>query len=409
MSKTDIEVYSYRWIVLLLFMFANITMQLLWICYASVGAQAMAFYGVTDLLMIDLLALTFMVVYIPVTFISAWIIDKYGFRIGAGIGALLAGIFGFMRIFAFGDYTLALIFTIFIAIGQPFILNAVTKLSANWFPEDERTIATGLAMLAQFLGIAITMLLTPELVVGNDLMVMLIIYGILSLTSGILFVVFVKDKPPTPPTTKEISERVVLTEGLRQLFKNKQFIILFIAFFVVLGIFNTVLTLIQQLVDPRGTFDVAFSGIVGGLILIGGIIGSLVSSALNDKFKKPLLILIISLLISTVSLFVLAFAYDQITLCLSGFFFGFGVLAAAPVSLEYAVDITTPVPEASSNGMLMMIGQVGGILFVLIFPEITILNALGNADLILAMIIQAVLFTIVLILAVYMKLKLTTK
>ena len=127
-----------------------------------------------------------------------------------------------MRIFAFGNYALVLIFTIVIAIGQPFILNAVIKLSANWFPEDERTIATGLAMLAQFLGIAITMLLTPELVVGNDLMVMLIIYGILSLISGILFVVFVKDKPPTPPTDKPVSERVILTEGLRQLFKNAQ-------------------------------------------------------------------------------------------------------------------------------------------------------------------------------------------
>ena len=391
MSEKKVQVYGYRWIVLLLFMLANIVMQFLWISYAAVSASAALYYG-QELIMIDLLSLTFMVVYIPVTFVSAWVLDKYDFRIGAGIGALLAGIFGFLRFFAFNNYALALIFQIGIAVGQPFILNAVTKLSANWFPEDERTMATGLAMLAQFLGIALCMVISPML---GGIGTINLVYGIIALFAGIIFVIFVKDRPPTPPSTEVITEKVMMTDGLKTLFKNKQFVILTIGFLILLGIFNTVLTLILQIVSPRGHGE-DFAGTLGGLILVGGIIGSIVFSGLSDKLKKRKILIVIALTISVVSMYIMSFASDATMLSVFGFFFGFGILGAAPVALEYAVDITKPVPEASSNGMLMMFGQVGGIVFILGLP---LLIATG-ADFFPALIVMAILFTITLILFV---------
>lgn len=397
MSEKNVQVYGYRWIVLLLFMFANIVMQFLWISYAAVSASAVLYYGFTalDTIMIDLLSLTFMVVYIPVTFISAWVLDKYDFRIGAGIGAILAGIFGFLRFLAFNNYALVLIFQIGIAVGQPFILNAVTKLSANWFPEDERTMATGLAMLSQFLGIALCMVISPVLVIGNDLGTLNLVYGIMALIAGVLFVIFVKDRPPTPPSTEISTEKVMMTDGLKTLFKNKQFVILTVGFLILLGIFNTVLTLILQIVSPRGHGE-DFAGTLGGLILVGGIVGSIVFSGLSDKLKKRKILIVIALAISVVSMYIMSFASDATMLSIFGFFFGFGILGAAPVALEFAVDITKPVPEASSNGMLMMFGQIGGIAFILGLADLK----MPNNDLLPALIIQAVLFTITLILFV---------
>ena len=390
MSEKNIKVYSYRWVVLLLFMLANIVMQFLWISYASVSATAALYYG-QDVLMIDLLSLTFMIVYIPITFVSAWVLDKYDFRIGAGIGALLAGIFGLLRFFAFNNYALVLVFQIGIAVGQPFILNAVTKLSANWFPEEERTLATGLAMLAQFLGIALCMVISPVL---GGIDTINLVYGIIALIAGVLFVIFVKDRPPTPPSTEITTEKVMMTEGLKSLFKNRQFVVLTIGFLILLGIFNTVLTLILQIVSPRG-YGEDFAGTLGGLILIGGIIGSLVFSALSDKLKKRKVLIVIALLISVISLYVISFTSDATLLNVFGFFFGFGILGAAPVALEFAVDLTKPVPEASSNGMLMMFGQVGGIIFILGLADLTLPP---NNDLLPALIIQAILFTITIIL-----------
>ncbi|TFF89610.1 MAG: MFS transporter [Promethearchaeota archaeon] len=396
MSEKNIQVYSYRWIVLLLFMLTNITLQILWISFAPVRSLAATFYDV-DGLLIDLLTLTFMIVYIPVAFLSAWIIDKYGFKIGSGIGALIAGIFGLLRFFAFEDYLLVLLFQIGIGVGQPFLLNAVTKLSANWFPEDERTTSTGLGLISQFLGIALGMFITPFLVVGNFLLPMLLTYGILSLITGILYVVFVKDKPPTPPSDKPIEEKVLMSEGLKQLFNNKQFIVLFVLFFLGLGIFNTVTTYIEGISVGKG-YDEDFAGILGGLMLIGGIVGSLVMSTISDKYNKRKILLIISIAIAAISLSVITFTTVDYLLNIFGFLLGFGLLSAGPVGLEYAVDLTEPVPEASSNGMLLMVGQIGGILLILFLEEVKI-----GLDYWPALLIQSILLFIGLLLCFFLK------
>ncbi|MFW9989930.1 MAG: MFS transporter [Candidatus Odinarchaeota archaeon] len=396
MNETSIQVYRYRWVVLLLFMLENIILQMLWICFAPVNEIAQTFYGVNKLL-IDLLALSFMIVYIPIAFLSAWIIDKYGFRIGAGIGAIITGIFGFLRFVAFDDYILLLIFQIGIGIGQPFILNAITKLSANWFPDDERTTATGIALISQFLGIALGMFITPLLIPTDNLIPMLFIYGILSLIISIIFIILIKDRPPTPPTKVLLEEKVLISEGLKKLFKNKHFILLFILFFLGLGIFNTIATYIFGIVEPRG-YSETFSGILGGLMLLGGIAGCIIMATFSDKYEKRKPLLIFSLTMATISLFIITFTFDRIILITFAFLLGFGLLSAGPVGLEYAVDITKPVPEASSNGMLMMIGQIGGILFILSFEDVKI-----NGDYWPALLIQAVFLIIAVIISFFLK------
>ncbi|MEJ2296183.1 MAG: MFS transporter [Candidatus Lokiarchaeota archaeon] len=222
MSEEKIQVYGYRWIVLLLFMLVNITVQILWITFAAVTIPAQAYFGGIDELFIFLLSAIFMIIYIPDTFLASWIIDKYDFKVGCGIGAILTAIFGFLRFFAGSDYFLMLIFTIGIAIGQPFVMNSITKLSGNWFPKTERTTATGLGTLSMFIGILLGVLLTPFLIVLS-FSSMLLIYGILSLVVGAFFVIFAKSRPPTPSSSEIVSEKVLMGEGLKKLFTNNSF------------------------------------------------------------------------------------------------------------------------------------------------------------------------------------------
>ena len=71
-------------------------------------------------------------------------------------------------------------------VRKPFVMNAATALTAKWFPVKERAIATGLATLAQYIGILIAMVVTPMLIVskasdpnyGSGIDNMLKIYGI---------------------------------------------------------------------------------------------------------------------------------------------------------------------------------------------------------------------------------------
>jgi MFS family permease len=401
MSEEKIQVYGYRWIVLLLFMLVNITVQILWITFAAVTIPAQAYFGGIDELFIFLLSAIFMIIYIPDTFLASWLIDKYDFKIGCGVGAILTAIFGFLRFFAGPDYFLMLIFTIGIAIGQPFIMNSITKLSSNWFPKTERTTATGLGTLSMFIGILLGVLLTPFLIVGNNLSSMLLIYGILSLVVGALFVFFAKSRPPTPSSSETVSERVLMGEGLKKLFTNKSFLILVFLYFIGLGVFNMITTYIQVILIPKNPLEYGdtFAGIVGGIMLLGGILGAIILSALSDKLQKKVVITIIALVIATISLFVFTFVADAITLMIIAFLFGFGLLGAAPIALEYAVDITKPVPEASSNGILMMVGQIGGILFILGLADLK----LPDGNYLPALLLEAILIAIALVLSFFLK------
>src|SRR5512143_3242359 len=111
------KLYGYRWLVLAVFMFINLTIQMLWITYAPITGPAAQFYGVTDL-QIGLLAMSFMLAFIPLSIPVSWAIDTYGFRKTVSLGAIIMGVFGVGRGLAGADYTLVLISTIGLAISQ---------------------------------------------------------------------------------------------------------------------------------------------------------------------------------------------------------------------------------------------------------------------------------------------------
>jgi len=393
MSDKEIQVYGYRWVVLLLFFLVNAVIQILWISYAPVATTALSYYNLDDLLLVDLFSLTFMIAYIPMTFIASFLLDKYDFRIGAGIGAILMGIFGFLRYFAFQEFWVALLFQLGIAIGQPFLLNAVTKLSANWFPETEKTTATGISLLSTYIGVALGSILSPILVAMWDISGMLLTFGILALISAVLFVVFARERPPTPPTREITEEKVFMFEGIKKLFTNKYFLILFLVFFVGLGVFNTMETYTGKIIP----YDETLAGLLGMIIIVGGVLGTMVMSILSDKLNMRKILMIISLLIAGASLLIFSFL-SGVLLLLFGFLFGFGLLGASPIALEYAVDATKPVPETSSNGILMMSGQIGGIIFIIGLEDLTL-----NGSYFPALIIQAILLLVCLLFSFFLE------
>jgi len=396
MGTQGLQVYGYRWIVLLLFFLVNVISNILWTTYAPVTTHAMEFYGVDEFLVI-FISLVFLIVYIPITFLATWLIDKYEFKIGASIGALLMGVFGFLRFIAGNNYILALIFSIGIAIAQPFLLNTITKLSANWFPETERTTATGISLIATGLGVALGMIMTPILVINLNFGSMLLIYGILALISSIVFVILVKNKPPTPPSSNSAIDKIYMLKGFKLLFSNRNFVILTVIFTLGMGTFNMITTYIELIVIPRG-FDSIFAGILGMALLSGGIAGTIIMSLLSDKLKHRKSIMILSMIIATVSLLVFSFSYNALLLIISIACFGFGLMGSGPVTLEYAVDVTKPVPEASSNGMLMMGGAIGGIIFI-----VGLENVKFSGDYFPALIIQTVLLALCVVLTFFLE------
>jgi cyanate permease len=336
--------------------------QLLWITFAPITGDATKYYSVSDL-QIGILSMCFMIIYIVVSIPASWIIDKYGIRTGVGIGAVFTGIFGLLRGFAGTDYNLLLLAQIGIAIGQPFILNAITKLAARWFPLEERATATGLGTLAMYIGILAGMTLTPYLTIGSGINGMLYIYGIISIFTAVIFLVLIKERPPTAPCRPDQEERSLVFDGFRQTLRTKDFIWLMIIFFIGLGVFNSVTTWIEDIMRPRG-FSATQAGITGGLMIIGGIIGALIIPLLSDHYKKRIPFIIIALAGATLGLTGITFATSYWLLLTSGMVLGFFLLSAGPIGFQYGAEITYPASEGTSNGMLLLMGQISGIAFI---------------------------------------------
>ena len=361
------KLYGYRWVVLGVFMFINLTIQMLWITYAPITGPAAKYYGVTDL-QIGLLAMSFMIAFIPLSIPVSWVIDTYGFRVAVSIGAVLMGIFGLLRGFAGANYSLVLWSTIGIAAAQPFLLNAWTKVPANWFGIEERATAVGLVTLANLVGTALGMVLTPILTETVSIPTVQLIYGGIAAFSSVLFVLFAKETPPTPPGPAGSEVRALMLDGLKHAFTIKSFWLYLFVSFIGLGIFNGVTTWVENIIRPRG-FTPTDAGTLGALMLVGGVLGAVVIPPFSDKTRKRQQYILVGMLLAIPGLIGLAFATTGWLLFVSAFAMGFFLVSTSPIGMQYACEVTQPTPEGTSNGLIQLFGQAS-VVFVYIMEAL---------------------------------------
>jgi len=355
MNDKGFRLYGYRWVVLGVFMFVNVTIQTLWITYAPITGPAAQFYGVDDL-QIGLLAMTFMIAFIPLSIPVSWAIDTYGFHKAVGLGAIIMGVFGITRGLAGDNYTLVLISTIGLAIAQPFLLNSWTKVPAQWFGIEERATAVGLVTLASLIGTALGMVFTPILIESISIPMVQLIFGGIAALSALLFVVLAREHPPTPPCPPGLEVRALMLDGLKHAFKVKDFVLYLAVAFIGLGLFNGINTWVEDIIRPRG-FTPTDAGTLGAVLLVGGLIGAVIIPSFSDKQHKRKKFLLLGIVLSIPGLIGVTFATTFWLLLVSGFALGFFLISTAPIGFQYAAEITFPTPEGTSNGLIQMFGQ----------------------------------------------------
>jgi sugar phosphate permease len=362
MEERTFPVYGYRWLILVVFMLVVAFNQLLWITFAPITSKAVEYYGVSDL-GIGLLSMSFMLTYLVVSIPASWVIDTYGFRVAVGVGAALTGVFGLMRGLVSANFTLVLIAQVGIAVGQPFVLNSVTKVSARWFPLRERAMSSGFGSLSAYLGILVALVLTPFLVLNGGMEKMLTLYGVGALIAAVAFIALAREHPPTPPGPPEQEERALMFDGLKLALKKRDFLLLMLIFFIGLGVFNAVTTWIEDILRPRG-FSMVQAGYAGGLMIAGGVIGALILPTLSDHYRRRVPFIVIALAGAIPGLVGVTYATSGAVLMLSAFTLGFFLLSSGPIVFQYGAEIARPTPEGTSNGLLLLMGQVSGIAFI---------------------------------------------
>eukprot|EP00002_Diphylleia_rotans_P018704 TRINITY_DN3617_c0_g1_i1.p1 TRINITY_DN3617_c0_g1~~TRINITY_DN3617_c0_g1_i1.p1 ORF type:complete len:448 (+),score=102.51 TRINITY_DN3617_c0_g1_i1:47-1390(+) len=363
--------YPARWHMLALFCLISVANAITWITFSPISDKVEEKYDVS-FFWVNALSLVFMAVYIPVFFLASWTLDTYPLRYGLCIGAGLTAIGAWIRVG--GDspdtFWLVMLGQVVAAIAQPFILNAPPKVVATWFPENQRTMGTTIASVANPIGVAFGFILPPAFAGDkDDIPFMLLVEAIICSVAFILFALLFKNNPPTPPSASQMPKDLEnMSQSIRALMTDREFWIIFIEFGIGLGAFNSLATLINQILEPYG-YTNDDSGTVGALVVFIGLIGAGIAGAAVDKTKKYKLVLVICLGSSSLLAlwWTLALKSDNLTmLALVGGLLGGLMTPIMPVSLELGCEIAYPIGEALPSGLLMTAGQIFGIVMVVV-------------------------------------------
>jgi sugar phosphate permease len=370
----------YRWVILIVFMLITMVEEIQWLAHAAVARPAAVFYeGQFDpasFFNIDFLAMVYMIVFLVMSFPASYVIDTFGIRVGISLGAVLIGACGLMKGLFAHSFAAVVAAQVGLAVAQPFILNAVTAVSVRWFPLRERGTAAGLSALAQYVGILIAMVVTPFMVgsdpakpgYGTGFDEMLLTYGWLTFAVAVITLLLMRELPGAQ--SAEGLEKYSFGRGIRHILKQRDMLITLYLFLIGLGIFNAVSSMTDSIAANAGVQD--SDGLIGGLMLIGGIVGASILPVLSDKLRKRKAFLVLCVAGMVPGIFGLTFAGHfsenpetvyAISLA-SSFVFGFFVMSAGPLGFQYAAEVSHPAAESTSQGMLLWVGQITGILFV---------------------------------------------
>lgn len=358
-----------KWVNLFSIVPIIISTEIMWLSLAPVSSQAEHFYGVNSLA-IAWFSLSYMIMFIVFSLPASWVIDKWGYRTSLIIGAVITALFGLLRFIFAENFTMVLITQFIIAIGQPFLLNISTKVAANWFAVSERSTATGILTMGQYIGFVIPMVVAPSVAERSGISNMFLVFAIIAIVSAAIAILFTKEKPHTYRDDSLTHLEVLRFAALKSLFTNKRYFLILLISFISIGIFNTILTLLETILKPRG-FTSVEAGIVGAVFIIAGIIGALILPILSDilKVRVPFFIGAIALLIP--AFLGLTFISNYILVSIIAGLTGFIIMGVAPILFQHGSEVAYPTPEGTSLGTILLMGQISGAAFVYIFESLT--------------------------------------
>ena len=387
-NSDDIKLYKRRYLVCIAFGLNSIMNQVIWITFAPIQSRAADFYNVTQN-EINIYSLVFMICYIPGSLLCANMFKSFGLRksflfittiqtIGAGL-RYLGSISSIISNDKHDSYMVVLGGQILVALIQPFFTNSPARLAAEWFSVDGRDLATALLSIVGTFGVGIGTILPTLFVTSNSTQYggfagLMLTELIASGVGLVLMIIFLYDKPPTAPS---ISQRLKLGGDKNQslgrdfvtLMTNGNFLCLFCGFGIGLGIFNAMTTLINQYTALFG-YDTDDAGIFGASLIGGGLIGAIVGGLVMERFRTYNSIIKVFTILTVIVMAFLLYSLQPNNFVVITILFGCTGFSAVPiiaVAFEAAAEVTYPVNEELSSGILMTAGQIFGIIYIIIW------------------------------------------
>ncbi|GJP87489.1 hypothetical protein CBS63078_2139 [Aspergillus niger] len=270
-----------------------------------------------------------------------------------------------------GIFGVAMFGQILIGLAQPFCLSAPTRYSDLWFSDQGRTSATAVATLANPLGAALGELIDSFWATKPSEVPNMVLYISVIATIAALPSFFIPSKPPTPPSASSASTNASapLLPAITQLLRTLEFYLILIPFSIYVGFFNSISSLLNQILEPY-SYTETEAGIAGGLLIIVGLIASAIISPLTDRYKHYLATIRTLVPIVAITYIALIFAPPSSAGIAPSYvvcsLLGASSFALLPVVLEYLVEITYPFSPEIGSTICWTGGQLLGAIFILV-------------------------------------------
>ncbi len=363
MSTVNTYNKPYRWAVLMAYFGVAAMSQMLWLNLAPLVSFIQLKYDVSEL-MVSSLLLSFPLFYVALSMHSGTMIDRKGYRYVIILGSIISAAFACVRIFD-GNFYMLVIGQTGIAIGQPYIINGISKLVSDWFGKEEGAMATGIGTAGMLIGMALGMGLTPALNESMGFSATMMVFAGISVGLTLIFIFLGKENNVTK--TKEVALSAM--NEIKYLLKNKNLTMLFIIWFFAFGFFNGLTTWLEPIIKPNG-INAEEAGMVGAFLIIGGIVGSIIIPTLSDKFKVRKPFLIMCCLAALGVLYHLCTLNSLTTVYILGGLMGFFFLPGYALFLSMCEEIAGNEKAGAATGLLMLAGNAGAVVTIVLMPVV---------------------------------------
>jgi MFS family permease len=362
------RISSRRWAVLGAYALLAACTQLLWLTFAAVDTRSATVMKV-DLGTVGDLAAVFPFVYIVLALPTGRWLDMR-FAQALGVGALLTGGGALIRLVSPSSFGWQLAGQLVIAAGQPLVLNSINKVASRYFAPSERATAISIGTAALFVGILAAVLMAGPLFDAGGLPLLLGVQAVLAVIATAFALVAFRAMPAFPDDPSA-------SVSLRWLAGDRFMWTLAGLVFIGMGAYNAVATWLQPILARFGEGDAA--GNLIAVLTFAGVIGAAVLPTWVARHDMRRGMLLAALGISAVAFLAIAPIHSLVWLGFWMFAAGFVLLAALPVVLDWAGVHAGPERQGSAVGFLMMAGNLGGLLLVLLVQAV-----IGNSYLALA-------------------------
>ena len=369
----------YRFIIVITYFFLNFANGEQWVTYASVADKFRRNYNQSRW-EVDLYSMLFMIVYPLFCVPEAYLIDNINMRLGLSLAALTIILGSLLKIFTNNNRAYAYIGQILSGSFQPAILNSPAKIASIWFKDSNRALVTSICCVANTIGVLFGYIFHTFFIDDKSegkkykdefkkyVFWEFILTAILCLPTFFLM----RNKPKIPVSNSQkdyISPP--LKDSLNLLFKNKNFVLFLVCATCIVGFFNIYGTILNQYLalykvkDDEASYT---SAAANGF----GIITCLIVSCILDstkKFKQMMFILNICGLVVMIILTILLEIIEKnvFTMCIVVFSLIIGFVSPIyTTGMDYVAEMTYPVGESISGGLIMCFNQIFGIIGILI-------------------------------------------